>query len=518
MGEARPLSETAASGAMLQQAGEELQQAGEARPLSGAAASGASWMLRMLDKGLDVAGVDVVEGNKGASSASNWLLSMASQDSRTGSSPSPSPARSSCKGDGKCDASGSRRQMASGQGRGAAAGAAPEPAVWAAAPAVAHPSSKALDPLVGKKADENNRGAHRGEAQGRGHGIVPWAVNAKDAPFAPHAGRDSASANLAPSEPRNGSNSPAGGGSDGAEGEEEGEGHRVSLSQRHQRPCAATAASLNEVPANGNSLMGQKSRKDTAVVRGRIRDHLRKGGLWDGLHAALADGSGELASGSLRPTNGCAEAEQGRKGAGKDAGPADGEEEQDRVGDRVRELEAVVRFREWEAKCMREDIKVALNTSLWSSVNGALLHAIGNHVRARHRANCDAFAARRRSLLLRTHLGTWQLVALDQRLERARVARAERILQRHDLGLVRTSLAEWLALVPPPEPAQAHARQVDKPKAAQQDSEGPVVERSGGCFHGLWRYMKVSLPRGGGKVKVRARAEQDAYRPATRMV
>ena len=35
---------------------------------------------------------------------------------------------------------------------------------------------------------------------------------------------------------------------------------------------------------------------------------------------------------------------------------------------RERDLEALLRFREWEAKCMRQDLKIALNSSLWCSM------------------------------------------------------------------------------------------------------------------------------------------------------
>jgi hypothetical protein len=35
---------------------------------------------------------------------------------------------------------------------------------------------------------------------------------------------------------------------------------------------------------------------------------------------------------------------------------------------RERDLEALLRFREWESKCMRQDLKIALNSALWCSM------------------------------------------------------------------------------------------------------------------------------------------------------
>ena len=181
----------------------------------------------------------------------------------------------------------------------------------------------------------------------------------------------------------------------------------------------------------------------------RLKGGLRTAAVRSGWRDALTDAAGQCSS----------EAEGANEEVGGEA------------GQRVQALEALVRFREWEAKCMRQDLKLALNSSLWNSVNGPLLDAVSQHVRARHRANFLALLGRLRLRRVCRCFDRWSTATLACRRSRLGLARAEQKMRRHTLGLLRTYLCVWHGAL--------HC------KVAASPSRMAAPDQGGACFRGL---------------------------------
>lgn len=240
-----------------------------------------------------------------------------------------------------------------------------------------------------------------------------------------------------------------------------------------------TAKSVNGAHhdvANG----GVCSTSENTVVRGGLGEHLQK--VCGLEHAATQEIQGEE----------------------RDDEPSvegdDGDAER-----RIRNLTSIVRFQEWEAKCMRQDIKVALNTSLWNSITGPCLHAIVEHVRARRNATQESLAWRRRFHSIQCCFATWHDQVRASRLLCRGRAGAERLRARLDRSMQCSVLWDWAALC-----ASSH---VPPPSSSRQASvvHAPSPDKSG-CFGGLFRCFGGSgrgqKAKGCGKTDV----ESDGHR------
>ena len=228
-----------------------------------------------------------------------------------------------------------------------------------------------------------------------------------------------------------------------------------------QRADDADGMRVHDTPPHPDADADVDAGRDDST---RVKRGLCTAAVRSGLRDALADAVGQCSS----------EAEGANEEVGGEA------------GQRVQALEALVRFREWEAKCMRQDLKLALNSSLWNSVNGPLLDAVCQHVRARHRAHFLALLGRLRVRRVRRCFDRWSTATLACRRRRLGRARAEQKMRRHMLGLLRTYLRVWHGAL--------HC------KVAASASRMAAPDTGGGCFRGLFRCLGSS-GRGAGHGK-----------------
>jgi len=238
---------------------------------------------------------------------------------------------------------------------------------------------------------------------------------------------------------------------------------------------------------NGGATCVAYCKDENTIVRGRLVDYVKKmcstEGTLSGLeHAAAREFQGEE-----------------RDGAPSVEGQDDDAEQ------RVRNLARIVHFQEWEAMCMRQDIKVALNTSLWNSITGPSLHALGEHVRARGKANQASLAWRRSFHNIQSCFAAWRSDMLACRLGRRSQAGAERMRARLDRSLRCAVFWDWAAACaprvqhnqapqlpskPPPQPPSWPLKQPpslsSRPACEVNVSTSPGKS---GCFAGLFRCL-----------------------------
>jgi hypothetical protein len=263
-----------------------------------------------------------------------------------------------------------------------------------------------------------------------------------------------------------------------------GSGHDASHSAL-QPDATSVDASLATMNAGATCIAYCKD--ENTIVRGGLADCVQKmcstGGTLSGLeHAAAREFQGEE-----------------RDGAPSVEGQDDDAER------RIRNLVRIVHFREWEAMCMRQDIKVALNTSLWSSITGPSLHALGEHVRARGNATQESLQWRRRFHGIRSCFAAWRSSMLACRLGRRSQAGAERMRARLDRSLRCTVFWDWSAACAPrvpynqaPQPPSKQPPQQPSsplkqpPSLSSRPARDVSVSRSpskSGCFAGLFRCL-----------------------------
>lgn len=152
---------------------------------------------------------------------------------------------------------------------------------------------------------------------------------------------------------------------------------------------------------------------------------------------------------------------------------------------------------------MRQDIKTALNTSLWDSLNGPALDALGARACARRTAACDSLARRRCFRACRQALIMWNGTCSRRRRRSSALSRAGMMQRRHARELLRAFVHEWSA-APRGGGGGEHAAPVDSSKrfaAFAQTSSSALEEvsrchevdrtnasvnaKGGGCFRGL---------------------------------
>ncbi|MGB1598940.1 MAG: hypothetical protein ACPIOQ_39685 [Promethearchaeia archaeon] len=197
-----------------------------------------------------------------------------------------------------------------------------------------------------------------------------------------------------------------------------------------QRADDADGMRVHDTPPHPDADADVDAGRDDST---RVRRGLRTAAVRSGLRDALADAVGQCSS----------------EGANEEVG---GE-----AGQRVQALEALVRFREWEAKCMRQD-----------------------------RANFLALLGRLRVRRVRRCFDRWSTATLACRRRRLGRARAEQKMRRHMLGLLRTYLRVWHGAL--------HC------KVAASASRMAAPDTGGGCFRGLFRCLGSS-GRGAGHGK-----------------
>jgi len=227
-----------------------------------------------------------------------------------------------------------------------------------------------------------------------------------------------------------------------------------------------------------------ESEPDVAtLVRGGLSDYVKTQGLWNGLEDVIGNSDLGLAGGQDIQTGG------GERRGGMDA-----------CQKRLNDLESIVCFREWEAKCMRQDIKTALNTSLWGSINGPLLHAVSQHVSARRSATLMSLQWRRRHRLLHQHFAAVLHNARVLRCRRRRCARAELLRTHHNRSVLGDFLMDWSGIamsksVEPPRLSNnalpAECTRAASATRLQEDAKGSPdsFNSQGTCFGCLFRCM-----------------------------
>ena len=234
-------------------------------------------------------------------------------------------------------------------------------------------------------------------------------------------------------------------------------------------------------------------------VRGGLTDVVEREGLWNGVDAAMKRDSCHVHHGddgeASKPV-GFGQGGDGKEHADRqsddvtkyihlllgEAAPVDGVTDGHTLSSatdqqRIRDLESIVRFREWEANCLRQDVKIALNTALWSSIAGPTLHAVSQHVRTRRRATEESLHRRRASHARRNGFAVWHQIALSCRLRRICRTRAEQFLLRHKRALLFGVFAVWAGRVTP-------APSWQKPIV---DDSAPEESFGGDCFAGIFR-------------------------------
>lgn len=151
---------------------------------------------------------------------------------------------------------------------------------------------------------------------------------------------------------------------------------------------------------------------------------------------------------------------------------------------------------------MRQDIKVALNTSLWNSITGPSLHALGEHVRARGNATQESLQWRRRFRSIQSCFAAWRNDMLACRLGRRSQAGAERMRARLDRSLRGAVFWDWAAACaprvpynqapqppskPPPQPPSSPLKQPSSLSSRPaHDVKVSTSPRKSGCFAGLF--------------------------------
>lgn len=251
------------------------------------------------------------------------------------------------------------------------------------------------------------------------------------------------------------------------------------------QPAAALRRSVSDpdtlgVPHESSRLDGHAAQQSDAAATSANGAHHNVASTNGGVcstseNTAVRGGLGEY----LQRVCGLEHAETEEGGERDDVPSLEGREVD--AEQRIRSLARIVRFQEWEAKCMRQDIKVALNTSLWNSVTAPSLHAIVEHVRARRNATQESLEWRRRFRSIQCCFAAWHDEMRRNRLHCRSRAGAERIRARLDRLLQCTSFWDWAALCASRAPPSSSSRQAF---AAHASSPG-----KSGCFGGLVRCL-----------------------------
>ena len=262
-----------------------------------------------------------------------------------------------------------------------------------------------------------------------------------------------------------------------------GSGHDASHSAL-QPDATSVDATRSLATMNPSATCVAYCKDENTIVRGGLGDYVQKmcstGGTLSGLeHAAAREFQGEERA--------CAPSVEGH----------DDDAEQ-----RMRNLVRIVHFQEWEAMCMRQDIKVALNTSLWSSITGPSLHALGEHVRARGNATQESLQWRRRFHGIQSCFAAWRSDMVACRLGRRSQAGAERMRARLEVSLRCAVFWDWAAACAPRVPCNQAAQPPSKqppssplkqpPSLSSRPARDVNVSRSprkSGCFASLFRCL-----------------------------
>ena len=173
---------------------------------------------------------------------------------------------------------------------------------------------------------------------------------------------------------------------------------------------------------------------------------------------------------------------------------------------------------------MRQDTKIALNPSLFASINGPALDALCSRVCSRRERARDSLARRCSIRICRQVLLEWRGEMRRRRLRRATHTRAGLMRGRQARIVMRVALLEWAAAAASPPRDALSSTRMHLPDAAPRaprvrgaaDAEAAKTRGSsgGGCANGLFRCFGFA----GGASEGRGRAEGlDATHPGSEM-